>query len=432
MIRPAGSVFLVLLAIGALLGTMAGPVAAQKQEVVSVARIAGDNRFLTAIGIAQYAFAEATHVVLAAGDDPATMLLATHHAGRTHDPLLLTDGRRVPAEVLDEMERLGVQRVTVVGGPNQVGESVLDQLERLGLQTVRVHDQDLPGTATLLADAALEDGDRPEIMVLIGLDPASPELGWQYGLLGASLAGALDVPLLVARPDALPAATRTILEDHPPERVVVVGDTSTVDGDVTRQVQSLAIPLDRISGQTIVEASVEAALSMQRFAPSAPSGSVGTVFVTGRGLYPDAIPAAAAQAAVGGMLLLIDRQDDEFNAPVRALLSTTELDQMIVVGGFGGVSRRTAVGLSRTVHGSLLVTKAAPPPSRTSGGDTVLVVVGLGALLLSERRRDRGPAAEQHESADDLQSAQHEEGSDGHHEPGRPRLPHEERATAVE
>ena len=53
MIRPVGSVFLVLLAVGAVLGTMAGPAVAQKQEIVTVTRIVGENRFDTAVNTMQ-------------------------------------------------------------------------------------------------------------------------------------------------------------------------------------------------------------------------------------------------------------------------------------------------------------------------------------------------------------------------------------------
>lgn len=422
MIRPAGSVLGVLLAIAAVLGAMAVPAVAEKQEVVSVTRIVGDNRFDTTVNTMQYAFATADDVVLVPGSHPATMILGTHLAAASGRPVLLTDSERLPEEVEAELTRLEASTVTVVGSPEQVGHGVVAAVEDLGLAVERLDAGTVHATAAAIAESTAA-GDV-ETVVLVGAMPRTPDMDWQAALLGAGLAAALDAPLLMSPPDALDDRARRVLRRIAPARVLVVGNVAAIDGEVTRQVQQLGIPLERVSAESTVELAVAVA---ERY----PRGRGQQVLVAGTGLYADAIPTAAAAEAVEGALLLVDRIDSNVNAPARSYLAGQDVEQLLLVGGFGGISRRTALELSRAVHGSLLMTKAAPPPLRTSGGDVVFLVLGLVLLVGRTGRRAVGRARGDDQAPERLDAEESERDRGALDEERRPRLPRQEGAAPI-
>lgn len=98
----------------------------------SVDRIAGDNRYLTAVDVVTSVFpagATAPSVYLATGVGFPDALAGGPAAARVGAPLLLTPPTgTVPAEVLGEIDRLGADRIVVLGGEVAVTKPVFDQL----------------------------------------------------------------------------------------------------------------------------------------------------------------------------------------------------------------------------------------------------------------------------------------------------------------
>lgn len=91
-------------------------------------RLTGLNRFETGLVINQNAFAGETPVraLLATGLIFPDALAASAWAGRIQAPLYITQTACVPQEILDHMTLLGVQQVTLVGGPDRLTQAVFD------------------------------------------------------------------------------------------------------------------------------------------------------------------------------------------------------------------------------------------------------------------------------------------------------------------
>ncbi|MBE0477367.1 MAG: histidinol dehydrogenase, partial [Coriobacteriia bacterium] len=89
-----------------------------------VLRLSGPDRYRTAVRASQVGFESADAVVIAGGGDFADALAATSLAGIHEGPVLLSDPRRLPGEVRQEIRRLGATRAYVVGGQPAISESV--------------------------------------------------------------------------------------------------------------------------------------------------------------------------------------------------------------------------------------------------------------------------------------------------------------------
>jgi uncharacterized repeat protein (TIGR01451 family) len=92
----------------------------------SVVRIAGQDRYLTAVGVARTFFhGGASHLFVATGLNFPDALAA----GPLADPVLLTPPNTLPGAVGTEATRLDPTSIHVLGGPTIVSDPVLNQLQ---------------------------------------------------------------------------------------------------------------------------------------------------------------------------------------------------------------------------------------------------------------------------------------------------------------
>src|SRR5690349_1703557 len=95
----------------------------------SPVRVAGDDRYATAVAMSQIVFpAGAPTVLVASGEAFPDALAGGAAAGVNHAPLLLTSAAELPAVVADELRRLAPRRVSVLGGPAAVSDHVLAEI----------------------------------------------------------------------------------------------------------------------------------------------------------------------------------------------------------------------------------------------------------------------------------------------------------------
>lgn len=90
----------------------------------SVRRRAGANRFETAAAVSAGAFAASDVAFVATGRDHPDALAGAVLAGRVGAPLLLVEPDEVPTATAEELQRLGVVHVGIVGGPAAVDDAV--------------------------------------------------------------------------------------------------------------------------------------------------------------------------------------------------------------------------------------------------------------------------------------------------------------------
>ncbi len=96
----------------------------------SVERIAGANRYATAIAVAKDAYPGGAAIAFLATVDTFPDALATGPvAAALAGPLLLTDPTNLPAAVADEMRRLDPDRVVLMGGPGAIATGIEDQVK---------------------------------------------------------------------------------------------------------------------------------------------------------------------------------------------------------------------------------------------------------------------------------------------------------------
>jgi putative cell wall-binding protein len=99
----------------------------------SVRRIAGADRYATAVALSAATFApdSVTSVYVATGGSYPDGLAAGPVAGRNGGPLLLVGTNTLPASVAAELRRLDPTNVVILGGIGAVSEAVRNQIRAL-------------------------------------------------------------------------------------------------------------------------------------------------------------------------------------------------------------------------------------------------------------------------------------------------------------
>lgn len=188
-----------------------------------VLRIAGADRYATAVAASQHAFpAGATAVVVATGENWPDALGGSALAGVVDGPLLLTPGSVLPSTVAEEIERLGATRAYVLGGTAAVSEEVTARLTAMlgGENVQRIAGTDRFSTARAVADMVIElqgaDFDGRAVL--------ATGLGFADALAASPLAARQGWPVLLANPAAVaPVAL-------PPQvtKVSIAGGTAAI------------------------------------------------------------------------------------------------------------------------------------------------------------------------------------------------------------
>lgn len=198
-----------------------------------VTRIGGADRFATAAAISASTFSEGVgQVYIATGANYPDALAAGAAAARVRAPILLTRGGELPASTAAELARLKPAEIVVMGGTGVISDAVLAQLAPYAASVRRVAGADRYATAASLTAATLASDSVSTVYIATGT--AFPD-----GLSAGPVAGLAGAPLLLVKPNAVPAVVGEELRRLNPSTVIVVGGPGVVSDGVVSAILSL-------------------------------------------------------------------------------------------------------------------------------------------------------------------------------------------------
>jgi putative cell wall-binding protein len=269
--------------------------------------------------------------------------------------VLLTGAGPLDPAVAREVARLGARNAYLVGRPDQVSPQVDDGLRAAGVTaSARLEAPDPYSLSAMVAnelrDVLVDRGAPAPQRALLALGEADdPSRSWPDALSASALAAHTRTPILLTRPDALPAPVRDLLAAQRPSLVQVVGGPVAIPDAVAAAAGGAARgSWRRLSGLTRYGTSVAVAKVAVAAGLTAPIVWV----ATGRN-YPDALAAGPAAARAGAPLLLIDGmapggspESDQWLAAEAA-----RLDDAVLSGGVAALSDSVAARVSLLLGG---------------------------------------------------------------------------------
>lgn len=299
------------------------PALADTESESKPLRIAGMNRYDTAIQISQATWSSANSVVLTRGDNFPDALAGAVLAKspQVNGPLLLTDSKRLLPEVLTELLRLKAQHVYILGGAGAVSVEVQNSLTEHNLIVHRIEGQDRYETAANIAIEAVSHSSQAFL--------ASGH-SFADALSVSSYAAAHGIPLLLTNSDTIPPATLQALKTLDVRSITLIGGEGVISASVKSELESLEFSVDRLAGADRYLTNITVLNKLNY--------NTNTVYVATGNDYPDALSGAILAAKENNPIMLVPSAN--INSTTLAYLNArrTEGSRFTLFGGFGVIN----------------------------------------------------------------------------------------------
>ena len=199
----------------------------------SVTRLGGANRYETATLVSKGAFPGGADIVyVTTGESFPDTMASVPAAASTNGPVLLVRSTSIPGTTANEIKRLNPSHIVVVGGPVPIASALDTQLAAInGASVQRRYGSDRYATSAAISQATFAP-QVPVVYIATGINHPDG--------LGGAAAGAIEGgPLLLTKPNTLPASIAKELERLKPQRVIIVGGTAAITTTVQTHITTI-------------------------------------------------------------------------------------------------------------------------------------------------------------------------------------------------
>jgi putative cell wall-binding protein len=207
----------------------------------AVTRVAGNDRYETAVAIAQAieardglgAFEGERAAFLAKGTGFADVLSTGAMAYYASVPVLLTQTATLNAATAAALDDLDIQKVIVAGGTDAISDAVVQAIEAKGIEVIRLGGQNRQETSVIMAEFGVQQFGLLAEHSNIARGDKFPD-----ALAGGAHAGDLEMaPIILTAGDTLGAPATGWLESHCDtiETLHVFGGTDAVPANVSAE-----------------------------------------------------------------------------------------------------------------------------------------------------------------------------------------------------
>jgi putative cell wall-binding protein len=305
-------------------GSVVAASSASAASKPTVARLAGADRYATAVAIAKQGFPHGAHVVfLASGANFPDALAAGPAAAKLGGPLLLTNPTGLPAKVATELKSLAPTHIYIVGGPSAVHSRVLTQVKHTVSRAAvtRLAGADRYATGRTVVANAFRTA--PKAYVATGT-------GFADALSAAAAAGSKGDPVVLVNGAAgtVPASTLSTLKRLKATSLVIVGGASAVSSGILSQLRSHFAHVAREGGADRYATSAKIAKSQ--------FGTASRAYFASGATFPDALAASVVAGRSHEPLLTV--QPTCVPAVTASTVSSMGIKHVTLVGGTSALS----------------------------------------------------------------------------------------------
>lgn len=299
-------------------------------------RLAGNNRYETGAKIVREGWSTSDYAIVASGEGFADALCASPLAKRYNAPILLTGKDTLDLNTKNELQRLNVKNVFIVGGPGVVSDSVKTELQDIGIKTTRIYGQNRFETSL---EVAKNMGDVSNGVVVTN------GFGFADALSIAPIAARKGMAILLCDKDDLSPQMKDFVTKQYYWHSFIIGGTGVVSDNISPQLNNPT----RLSGNSRYETN---AAVLDHFADEF---SYDKVYVASGQNYPDALSGSSLAALSNSPLILTGAS---VNPSVMSSIKSqhNKYNNVIILGGTAVVSDAVA---NNVVSGVITVPLAA-------------------------------------------------------------------------
>lgn len=278
--------------------------------------LAGSNRYRTAQAISSQMYQSAETAVLVNAQNFPDALAAGPLAFALGAPILLTNSDTLPAVTSQELARLGVSHVIIMGGTVVISEAVEAEL-LASYTTGRVAGANRYGTALAAADQLIALGGDPTTLVM------TSGVNFPDALSAGSLASVNGYPILLSNGLTLHERDRQFIDGYGVEQVILMGGPNAISTAIQDSLLEMGLTVDRIAGSNREATSAEMAY---RYFANASHAVVASGYN-----FVDALAAIPYAASLEAPVLLV--REDRLSGSVDQYLKSAFVHQLSIIGG---------------------------------------------------------------------------------------------------
>lgn len=205
-------------------------------------RLAGATRYDTSAEISKNGWGQSDYAVIATGENFPDALASAPLAKKYNAPIILTNPDYLSDQSKNELKRLKVKSVFIIGGTGAISSLAEASIQSLGLETTRLAGQDRYETALKIAQ---EVGTNGEILVATGDS-------YQDALSIAPIAAIKGDPIIISPKDTIPDSVKNFLSGKAINKTYVIGSSVEISDNVLNQFPNA----ERIDGQSGYERNI--------------------------------------------------------------------------------------------------------------------------------------------------------------------------------
>lgn len=247
-------------------------------------RIFGSNRFLTSYEASKKGWQNSDYAVIASGVDYPDALCAGPLAKKYNAPILLSEQKSLTEGLKNELQRLKVKQVFIIGGEGALSKDTENQIKALGINIKRIGGANRYETSVLIAK---EVGNSGKMVFATGLD-------YPDALSIAPVAANLSMPIVLVGKNNVDRVVKEYVDSQNIQKSYVVG----AEGVISNQVSSTLPAVKRLGGNNRYETNKAI---INEFKSTINFSNI--YVVTGLD-YPDALSGSALAAKGGHPIIL--------------------------------------------------------------------------------------------------------------------------------
>ena len=201
--------------------------------------IIGTNRYDTAVKTSKKGWNTADTAIISNGSAIVDALAATPLAAYKDAPVLLTEKDTLKDVTKNELKRLGVGKVYIIGGSSVISKNIQSQIEKMGISVERISGSNRYATSVAIANEMKSEGANiDQVAVVNGVSGLADAISF-----GAA-AGQKNIPIILSDKNGKTKGAEEILSDDKVEKTYIIGGKNAVPESVE---SSLKNP-ERVSG----------------------------------------------------------------------------------------------------------------------------------------------------------------------------------------
>ncbi|MEG0250536.1 MAG: cell wall-binding repeat-containing protein [Peptostreptococcus sp.] len=294
-------------------------------EDLSVRRISGADRYQTPIKISQEYFNQSDIAIVASGESFADALMGGTLSAQGEFPLYLVSKNSVKAELKEELKRINVKQIFLLGGKNSISSNVESSLSNMGISVERISGKDRFETAEKV------QGKR--------LDLSYGDIYYPISNVTSVVSSKVFADALVATPMIVNRHSKVEFARNDPNYSYSSPVALVFGGKSSVNIEEKDYTL-RISGEDRYETAVKVADQYKNILGK----NIDTVILVNGQDYPDALSSALVSTMNNAAILL--SESEKLNEHTEKYIKENNIKNVIIVGGQNSISKSVEKELS--------------------------------------------------------------------------------------